>query len=175
MVHVDAGVPVDAQPLGDRGGAGGGAPGGVPAGHGHHQVPAVFGQAEGLGGLGQVGDAGGAVEQRGGQQAGPVLPAPVHLPFDLPVGVGDEGAVLVDEVPHVGGDVHQQANVLGGGAGGLLDQALPHQGAAEPEGVQQGVERQSLFGPAGADPPGAAAGRVAGAARVEQRGDAVAQ
>ncbi len=76
--------------------------------------------------------------------------------------------MLVDEVPHVGGHVHEEPHVFGGGPGGLLDQPLPHQRAAQAEGVQQGVQRESLLGAGGADPPGAAAGRVAGAARVEQ-------
>ncbi|CAM5623868.1 hypothetical protein SVIOM74S_06882 [Streptomyces violarus] len=83
--------------------------------------------------------------------------------------------MLVDEVPHVGGHVDQEPDVLGLRAGGLLDQPLPHQGPAQPERVQQGIQRQALLGPGDADPPGAAVGGLAGAARVEQRGHAVPQ
>lgn len=167
MVHVHPCVPV-------------GAPAGReilrPApGDRDDDVPAVLRQAQSLGRLGQVRDPARAVQEGRCQQAHPVLPPPGQLPLGLPVGVRHEGAVLVDEVPHVGGHVHEQPDVLGLRAGGLLDQPLPHQGPAQPERVQQGVQRQSLLGAGDADPPGAAVGGLAGAARVEQRRHAVPQ
>lgn len=120
---------------------------------------------------GEIGDPRGAVEQRGRHQPQPVLPAPHQLAFRLAVGVRDHGAVVVDEVPHIGGHMHQQTRVGGVAAGRLVDELLPDHAAAQPEGAEQGVQRQAAFGARPADGPGAAAGVLAQFTGPDQRSD----
>ncbi len=125
-----------------------------------NRVSAVLRQPQHRGGVGQFGDLRGAVQQRRGHQALAVLPPPGQPAFGLPVGVRDDTAVLVHEVPDVRRDMHQQPDVLGVAARRVVHQVLPDHRAAHPEGVQDRVERQALFGPDLTDPARGAVGRV---------------
>lgn len=116
-------------------------------------VPPALGQIEHGRGGGEIGLRRAAVQKRVQEGVYALVVTIRQLGLDPPVGVGDRARVPIDEVPDVGGHMHEQPHLVRLPLRGHLDEGLPQQHPAEPIGVQQRVERHPLLGPPAREPP----------------------